>query len=231
MSAATDLPALAVCGSSLDGTAAFSVAVRTATGVAVAAPAAGQRGDLATLTRTALQQAGVAAGDLRTVLVDIGPGSYIGLRVAATFARCLAAFGGARLLAIDSLAAVAVRAAAADPAHGARRLLPVLDGRQGRLQVGAFRVRAGGLEVEQPSQVLADAELAALLRPEDLVLAAAALAPRLDGILAARGARRADLPALRAEHLFLPGIPAVAVAPMALEPVYLAGSYVGEAPG
>ncbi len=225
------LPALAVCGSSLGGTAAFSAAVVTNQDSFAAVPPAGERGDLAILARQALHLAGCRAGDLRTVVVDRGPGSYIGLRVAVTFARCLAAFAGAELRSVDSLAAVTRRAIAGAVPDAVRRC-PVLDGRQGRLQIAAYRWHAASatgavLHTEQTPHLLAEAELSQFARAGDLLLAAGPLLERVRALLDTVPVRIGAMPALLAADLLRDGLATDAVAPMALEPLYLAGSYVG----
>jgi hypothetical protein len=75
-------PALAVTGS-----AAFGVAVRTAAGIVSAPDEQPPRRDLAGLAAAACELAGIRLADVRELRVDLGPGSYTGLRVAVTFAR------------------------------------------------------------------------------------------------------------------------------------------------
>lgn len=214
------LPALAVCGSGLDGAANVSVAVATARGIAVAAAPAGARGDLAVQARRALAEAGITARDLRTVLVDRGPGSYIGLRVAVTFARCLASFAGAELQTVDSLAVAAAGAFGAG-VDASARIGILLDGRQGRVQFGAYRRDGDRLTTIVAPRLAAVAELATLLQPGDALFADpgafAAVAAIAPGVRA--------LAPMRAERLFAAGLPVHSVAALELEPVYLTGSY------
>jgi tRNA A37 threonylcarbamoyladenosine modification protein TsaB len=220
------LPALAVCGSGLDGAASFTAAVATGATVVAAAPPVGARGDLAVLAADALRRAGVPMRSLRSVRVDRGPGSYIGLRVAVTFARFVAAFADAQLLALDSLAAAAAAALAAEPQLAARRLCPVLDGRQDRVQIASYRGTATRLLTERAPLLCADAALAPLLHRDDVVLAAPALHARLAPAVLAAGALLRPLPRVTAATLFAPELAAEPTAPAALEPCYLTGSYV-----
>ncbi|MGE3175693.1 MAG: tRNA (adenosine(37)-N6)-threonylcarbamoyltransferase complex dimerization subunit type 1 TsaB [Planctomycetota bacterium] len=221
--AAEDGPALALCGSNVDGATAFSAAVRRGGEVVLELPAADERGDLAVLARRALARAGVAARDLREVRVDRGPGSYIGLRVAVTTARILAAFAPARLLVADSLA---LAAAAADAPDGPARRCPVLDGRQGRLQFAAFAAAPDGrLETAHRATLLADADLGAALRPGDALLAAPPLHGRLSAAATAAGATLLPMPRVTAAALFAPALSLEEQAAEAVEPLYLTGSY------
>jgi hypothetical protein len=148
--------------------------------------------------------------------------------VAVTFARCLAAFGGAELLAFDSLAAAAVAALRADASLRSHRLLPMLDGRQGRVQCGAFAVDTSrALAPVLAAFVASDADALSVVRRGDIVLADAAMRPRLQRSVELAGARLCALPPLHADSLFAAELTGIRVEPEALQPLYLTGSYVG----
>jgi tRNA A37 threonylcarbamoyladenosine modification protein TsaB len=224
------LPALAVSGSGADG-AHFHAAVRTAGGVAAASAPPDRRGDLATLVQQTLRTAGVAPAAVRELLVDRGPGSYVGLRVAITFARTWCAFGGARLRSVDTLSLVAAAALAGAPELGERRLVPVLAGQQDRVHFAALRRgRDGALVASSPPALLPLAQLRETLGRDDVLIAAPALMPMLAPLAAAAGACAHAVAAVGAEHLFSPALAPEHADPVALEPLYLMGSYVA-APG
>jgi tRNA threonylcarbamoyladenosine biosynthesis protein TsaB len=103
-------PALAISGSNVTGDAPFSCALRRGGEVDEVRSPAGERGDLATLVRDLCAAHGVRPDQLAELRIDIGPGSYTGLRVAVTFARFLQRFGELRVLVIDSLSLLATAA-------------------------------------------------------------------------------------------------------------------------
>jgi tRNA A37 threonylcarbamoyladenosine modification protein TsaB len=221
------LPALAVSGSGVDGVH-FHAAVRTAGGIAAASAPAHQRGDLATLVQQTLRAAGVAPAAVRELRVDRGPGSYIGLRVAITFARTWCAFGGAGLRSVDTLSLFAAAALAAAPELGDRRLVPVLAGQQDRVHAAALRRgRDGALVASSPPALLPLAQLRLMIGRDDVLIAAPALVPMLAPLAAAAGARTHAVTAVGAEHLFSPALAPERADLVALEPLYLMGSYVG----
>jgi tRNA threonylcarbamoyl adenosine modification protein YeaZ len=218
---------LAILGGNPDGLTAFSVAVRTAQGVFERTAPVKARVDLAELVRLALQDAAIAPTDIRQVRVDQGPGSYIGLRVAVTFARCFAAFAAdaCELLAADSLAAAATAAIAADPAIVGKRIAIAIDGRQGRVQFARFcSIEGATLATEAKPQLLLDAEAIAGLMHADVAFADGAALQRLAQTSA--HAVRA-IPAVSATALLDPRMPLYAASLHELEPLYLTGSYVG----
>lgn len=218
------LPALAISGSGTGASDAFAATVLTAAGPHRAAPA-GAASDLAIAVRQACAAAAVRLRDVREVRVDRGPGSYIGLRVSTTFARFVAGFAPARLLAADSLQLLAAGALDADPGLSGRRLCPVLAGQRGRVHVAAYRLGAdGGLAAELPPTALEAQGLAEIIGPDDVVVASPGT--ELPPALAAR--RRPPPPdRTLADCLLLASVRLRETAPEALEPLYLMGSYAG----
>jgi tRNA A37 threonylcarbamoyladenosine modification protein TsaB len=221
------LPALAVSGNGVDGVQ-FHAAVRTAGGIATASAPADRRCDLATLVQQTLRAAGTAPAAVRELRVDRGPGSYIGLRVAITFARAWCVFGGARLRSVDTLSLVAAAALAGAPELGERRLVPVLAGQQDRVHAAVLRRgRDGALVASSPPALLPLARLRDVIGRDDVLIAAPALIPALAPLAAGAGARTHAVAAVSAEHLFSPALALEPADPLALEPLYLMGSYVG----
>lgn len=218
-------PALALTGSGLGGRA-FAVALRTGDAIADAAAPVGTRVDLAVLARDLLRQHAVGTRDLREIRVDRGPGSYVGLRVAVTFARFLAAGYGARLLVADSLAVAAIAAITADATLRERRLHVAVDARQQRVAAATFTAMRDHLDLVQATSVVDDTRFGAMVAKGDVVLAEPAVRARVP---AHQGAEVREIGPISASALFAPELPILAVEPGALEPVYLSGSYVGEA--
>ena len=146
---------LAVCGSNLSGDVPFSAAIQLADGTRyVRCSPAGERGDLTTLCDALCQEAGLRVEDIQRVLVDVGPGSYTGLRVAVTFVRFVQAFGD---VAVERACSLAMLARHAQLACGksSGRIRTVLDARRGRYHTARFEVEAGGglRELDAPAAV------------------------------------------------------------------------------
>ena len=85
-----------------------------------------------------LADAQLAPGDVEIVAVSHGPGSFTGLRVGVVFAKTLAYVTGCRLVAVDTLQAVAVSASGSEFA-GLTELSVVSDAQREQLFVSRFR--------------------------------------------------------------------------------------------
>jgi tRNA threonylcarbamoyladenosine biosynthesis protein TsaB len=221
-----NLPALALSGSNCTGQAAYSCALRLDAGRSTTASTSAARGDLAVLCQQLCAAAGVTPAALRHVVVDLGPGSYTGLRVAVTFARTLQAFGDLTLAAATSFELMAA-AALRSGAPGTATLRPVLDARRGRWHTAALRLRQGVLEIVQAPVALTTAEFTTAVQPGEVLLATAPLHPRLEPVAASRGAALLPAAAVTADLLLAPEVAPRAVTAGALEPLYLMGSYAG----
>ncbi len=82
---------------------------------------------------------GVSPEDLTAVVVGSGPGSFTGVRIAASLAKGICFAGGAELFAYSSLAAVAAGTGAEGP------VCALFDARRGQVYAGGYRV-SGVLE-------------------------------------------------------------------------------------
>lgn len=217
-------PALAICASNLCGDSAVSCALRWADGrIESAASANGARGDLPGFTAELCRTHGVRPSDLRELRLDLGPGSYTGLRVAVTFARFLQRFGTLEVLAIDSLALLATAA----PEHARPvRLRPLLDARRERFHLGCLARGTGDhlQQLEEP-RAIAWLDVLASLRPGDLVVTPPLLATARGDELRAAGASVHSAVGVTARDLFRPELLLRAHATEDLEPRYLMGSY------
>lgn len=96
--------------------------------------------DLFPMIQDLLAEAAIDAAAIGLVAFSRGPGSFTGLRLGATIARTLHEVTGCRVIAIDSLEAIAETAAPV-VAVG-ERVLPLVDARQGRLY-GTVYAREG----------------------------------------------------------------------------------------
>ncbi|MBL8751316.1 MAG: hypothetical protein JNK78_19320 [Planctomycetes bacterium] len=217
-------PVLAVSGSNLTGDVPFSCALSIGGRIVETASPAGERGDLATLVAAVCAREGLRSADVRRVRIDVGPGSYTGLRVAITFVRSLLHFGGVVVEAIDSLAMLADTAPL--QLSGARRIRPVLDARRERLHSAAFRRTAGGvLAVDELPRAVPVAEIVASTKAGDLFVVPANLPVDLQRALSPAGVETAIARGVTAARLFSPGLAFERCTAAQLEPRYLMASY------
>jgi len=220
-------PELAICGSNLGGDVPFSVAVRTSDGrmFAQRTPPGG-RVELPVLVAAACADAGLRPEELRAVRLDLGPGSYTGLRVVVTFVRFLQHFGGVAVQALDSLALLAARARPASSSAAPVRVRPLLDARRERFHTALYEVPAQGLLalLEEPV-ALPWASVLARVAPDDVVVLPASLLAQRGSGLGALGAVLQTANDVLASELFAAGLPFVVAGTADLEPRYLMASY------
>lgn len=214
-------PVLAISGSNVTGDAPFSCALAVGDRLVAASSPPGQRGDLAGLAADVCARAGVARGDVHTLRIDLGPGSYTGLRVAVTFARSLQRFAGVRVFATDSLSLLA----AASQIAG-RRIRPLLDARRERVHTAALRHDARGvLAIDEPPRAVPLGEVVASIRAEDVFVVPDTAPPAFGEALRHAGAEVVGARGVTASDLFATALVLVACDHAALEPRYLMGSY------
>lgn len=92
-----------------------------------------------------LDQAGTQREQITTVAFGHGPGSFTGVRIAATLAQGIASARDLRVVAISSLAALAH---GARRLHGATALLASLDARRQEMYFGAYAVSSSSDALE-----------------------------------------------------------------------------------
>ncbi len=220
-------PALALSGSNVTGDVPFSCALRLDGVVVEARSPAGARGDLAMLVADLCAQHAVRPDQVTELRIDLGPGSYTGLRVAVTFVRFLQHFGAVPVLAVGSLALLATSVLGVLPRG--RRLRPLLDARRGRFHTGLLsHSAAGGLVILEEPRALPFAEVLAATVAGDLVVLSAAVEAQVGADLRRAGAEIHVASGVAAKDLFLPALPFVACASEALEPRYLMGTYADD---
>ncbi len=101
-------------------------------------------------------RAGWEPAGLDAVVVDVGPGLFTGIRAGIATAQGIAAAVGVPVVAVNSLDALALRAAT-----GRRRIWPVVDARRGQVAVASYRPVPGGVAREDPPELVDLAELRA----------------------------------------------------------------------
>jgi len=105
--------------------------------------------DLAPNIAELLKEQGWRPADIHAMLVSRGPGSYTGLRVGVITAKTFAFATGARLVGIDTFAAIAWQAADAEPAVQAREVDILADAQQKNIYVQRFQVSGARARTEE----------------------------------------------------------------------------------
>jgi len=145
----------------------LSVAVQAGDGAVLGHDSAGGAQASSTLIPAILQlldRAGLAVGALDAIVFGRGPGSFTGLRTACSVAQGLGFGSGVPVLGVDTLLAVAEDARAA---HGAERVVAVLDARMDEVYFAAYEYADrnwqlhGGVQLGRPEDVSVPAGWAA----------------------------------------------------------------------
>jgi len=87
----------------------------------------------------------LSPGDLNTIAVGLGPGSYTGLRIGVVCAKTLAFAVGCPLVGVDTLRAIALAGQGSLSAHAAvpTRIWVIADALRGRLYTGCYELPSG----------------------------------------------------------------------------------------
>ena len=104
-----------------------------------------------------LREAGLSRRDLEAIAVGCGPGAFTGVRLAVSAAQGIAFALDLPVVAVSSLAALAMQA----PTNGAA-ILAVIDARMGEVYAGAFERTPDGLVVAIGGETVGAAESLAL---------------------------------------------------------------------
>lgn len=105
-----------------------------------------------------VKSAGWSREDIESVVVDVGPGLYTGIRVGLSVAQGIGASVGAQVVPACSLDALALRAAT-----GHRRIFGVVDVRRGEVAVAGYRPVRGGVIRDDPVELTTAERLLAML--------------------------------------------------------------------
>lgn len=95
--------------------------------------------DLAPALQGLFRTVGRAARELDLILVDVGPGSYTGLRVGLATAKTLAYLTGAAIVGVDAMTVLAEAAPVS-----AERIDTIVDAQQGLVYAGKYQRPASG---------------------------------------------------------------------------------------
>ena len=96
------------------------------------------------MIRSVLQESGVALAELNAIVLGNGPGSFIGMRIAASVAQGLAYGAGLKIVSVSSLAAVAAQVLAESDAV---EVVVTQDAHMSEVYLGCFARNEKGLPV------------------------------------------------------------------------------------
>lgn len=131
-----------------------------------------------------LRLQGRRPAELQAVVVGSGPGSFTGVRIAASLAKGIAFATGARLFAYSSLTALA-----AGSGHTGR-VCAVIDARRGQVYAAGYEVSPGGVQQMFAPVAVPVRELPSLIRPPAAWVLAGLVPAGVEEIVRGAGARR-----------------------------------------
>ena len=199
----------------------FSVALRAKNTVTLAQPCGGNSRNLTAMVAATFVQAGLRPRDLSELRLDLGPGSYTGLRVAVTFARVAQSFHDVSVRTVTSLQLMALACWASGDVDGDCAIRPVLDARRQRFHHARVLLSDRATLDEAPRATTADAVLESI-SSEETVVAAADLHP----LLAMSRSKALIEPVPFDATLLFDERLALSEPPIeGIEPLYLMGSY------
>lgn len=117
-----------------------------------------------------LQQAGGRPDQVTTLYITAGPGSFTGIRIAVTFAKMMGYAAHSKIVAVDTLDALAENAAEYLRQSGSdlRRIAPILDAKQNRFFTALYERRGDDWIKLHPSSLLYPEELLDLINKDNI---------------------------------------------------------------
>ena len=98
-----------------------------------------------------LREAGAVIQDLEGIVLGNGPGSFIGVRIAASLSQGLAHGSGLKIVPISSMASIAAEVI---DVHFANRVVVAQDARMNEVYLGIYKDDGNGLPIEETEEVL-----------------------------------------------------------------------------
>jgi tRNA threonylcarbamoyladenosine biosynthesis protein TsaB len=179
------------------------------------------------MVRELLDEAGLSVNDLEGIVLGNGPGSFIGMRIAASVAQGLAFGAGLKVVPVSSLAAVAAEEFATSDA---REAYVAQDARMGEVYLGAYERGDAGVPVPLAAERLHDQgpiEEADTATAERRVAAGAGWRryPELLAVNRQRFSRLSEVAHPRARHLF-PLVAAADIGGQGIDPKEIVPAYL-----
>ena len=112
----------------------------------VSRPTASHGAAIAGAVDELLAAAGITVRELGAIAVGIGPGSFTGLRIGASYAKGIAFATGCAIVGVPSLDAIALGALEDPRARTGATVCPILDARKGEVYTALYRIVPDGLE-------------------------------------------------------------------------------------
>lgn len=105
----------------------------------------GQAETLVPLVSEILAEVKATPKDIEKLLVNTGPGTFAGVRIATAFARAMALSSGAKIMGITAFEALAGSLVIGGQAKTGEKILALVPGRRGEASLALFEVSAEGL--------------------------------------------------------------------------------------
>lgn len=112
------------------------------------------------LVSEVLEEGGLKVADLDAIVLGNGPGSFIGLRIAASLAQGLAYASGLPIVPVSSMRAIAAEVAKSE---GATAVCVTQDARMGEVYLGCYSCDDAGARLIGTERLHGDAAIAELL--------------------------------------------------------------------
>jgi len=128
-----------------------SVALRRDALLAQAAEAGGRHTAALGMIERVLAEARLSRGDIDTLAVGLGPGSYTGIRAAIALAQGWQLANGVKLLGVSSVEAIVARAHEENPAG---RVAVVIDAQRQEFYLAMYELSAAGWTEVEPLRIV-----------------------------------------------------------------------------
>ncbi|MHC5062417.1 MAG: hypothetical protein ACYTG5_00415 [Planctomycetota bacterium] len=191
-----------------------------------AEPGTRSAGKLANFVAMVLDEASCAAKEITELRMDIGPGSYTGLRAAIAFAQMAAGFGQARLLTTTSSEIQVVAAFDAELVQKGDLVLTLRAGTAGRILCTELHIE-DEIRVRGTTRALDNMEAVRELPEDRAILTPRGMYPGVASALTGTSSRVLQAPEYGAPALFSSLLSPRVAEVEGLEPLYLMGSYAG----
>jgi tRNA threonylcarbamoyladenosine biosynthesis protein TsaB len=116
-----------------------------------------------------LEGAALGPSDISEVYISVGPGSFTGLRIAASFAKAMALANGARIVGVGTLDVIAANVG--DYEEDSRtefgRVGTILDAKRGQFYVALYEKKERGLVKVLEDSVMTAARYLEAIKPEE----------------------------------------------------------------